>query len=178
MERLQSALNINRNIMTNLAEVIKFPLKPSVDFINREAGKLIGKFGWVYVLTNDSMPDIVKIGYTTQSPYLRAKQLSKATGVPQPFEVSYALTTMMFSELEARAHFLLSDYRVNDNREFFYQTPKDAYDLLIKLSGQVVSCFCSSKFKTDIYSAALEMANFEHDGCIEDNDSFDLDEIV
>ena len=46
--------------------------------------------GWVYVLSNEFMPGIYKIGMTTTSPATRAKELSSATGVPAPFKIEAA----------------------------------------------------------------------------------------
>ncbi|WP_053087086.1 GIY-YIG nuclease family protein [Enterobacter kobei] len=43
--------------------------------------------GFVYVMENENMPGIYKIGMTTNSPEARAKELSSATGVPSPFSV-------------------------------------------------------------------------------------------
>jgi hypothetical protein len=39
----------------------------------------------VYVLTNEAMPGLVKIGLTTDSVEARLTQLSSHTGVPLPF---------------------------------------------------------------------------------------------
>ncbi|WP_220385717.1 GIY-YIG nuclease family protein, partial [Klebsiella pneumoniae] len=43
--------------------------------------------GWVYVLSNPCMPGIYKVGMTTTSPEVRARELSSATGVPAPFKI-------------------------------------------------------------------------------------------
>ncbi len=43
----------------------------------------------VYVLTNPTMPGLIKIGRTTNLEQ-RVKSLSSDTGVPLPFEVFYA----------------------------------------------------------------------------------------
>jgi hypothetical protein len=43
--------------------------------------------GYIYVMTNPDMPGTVKIGCTTHHPDQRAKQLSSAAGVPQPYQV-------------------------------------------------------------------------------------------
>ena len=45
---------------------------------------------WVYVMTNDSMPGCVKIGYTKSFPDERAKQLSRSTSVANPFQVAFS----------------------------------------------------------------------------------------
>ena len=40
------------------------------------------KEGWVYILTNEAMPGLVKIGWTMQDPAIRAEELSDSTAVP------------------------------------------------------------------------------------------------
>ncbi|MDB4314133.1 GIY-YIG nuclease family protein [Akkermansiaceae bacterium] len=75
--------------------------------------------GWVYVITNESMPGLVKVGVTKNRPEQRAKELDE-TGSPTPYKVE---TAFLFSEaaerIEKRAHALLADVRVRENREWF-----------------------------------------------------------
>lgn len=75
--------------------------------------------GWVYVLSNPCMPGIYKVGMTTTSPEVRARELSSATGVPAPFKIEAAFYTHSPLESEKEVHEVLSEWRVNDSREFF-----------------------------------------------------------
>ncbi|HBK4618629.1 GIY-YIG nuclease family protein [Klebsiella michiganensis] len=75
--------------------------------------------GWVYVLSNPCMPGIYKVGMTTTSPEVRARELSSATGVPAPFKIEAAFYTHTPLEAEKEVHEALSEWRVNDSREFF-----------------------------------------------------------
>ncbi|WP_314721509.1 GIY-YIG nuclease family protein [Rahnella variigena] len=75
--------------------------------------------GWVYILSNDYMPGIYKIGMTTTSPEARCKELSSATGVPAPFKIEATFHCESAANSEAEIHSYLSDYRVNESREFF-----------------------------------------------------------
>ncbi|WP_299996901.1 GIY-YIG nuclease family protein [uncultured Cedecea sp.] len=81
--------------------------------------------GRVYILSNESMPGIYKVGMTTVSPEARAKELSAPTGVPTPFKVeaSYHCDDPSYSEKEI--HDYLSEYRVNNSREFFKHSLED-----------------------------------------------------
>lgn len=45
--------------------------------------------GYIYILTNRSMPNLVKIGKTHRSPDERTDELSRATGIATPFDVVY-----------------------------------------------------------------------------------------
>ena len=44
--------------------------------------------GWVYIITNKAMPDLLKVGYSTKDPALRANDLHN-TGVPHRYVVEY-----------------------------------------------------------------------------------------
>lgn len=75
--------------------------------------------GWVYVLSNEAMPGIYKIGMTTTSPEVRAREVSQGTGVPMPYVVEHAFHSQSPKEDESSIHDILSEYRLNPNREFF-----------------------------------------------------------
>ena len=75
--------------------------------------------GWVYVLSNESLDGLIKIGYSSKDPGSRAKELSGDTGVPTPFIVEYEMLVEDPYGCEQRAHKILDDKRVNQNREFF-----------------------------------------------------------
>lgn len=81
--------------------------------------------GWVYILSNECMPGIYKIGMTTITPAARAKELSSATGVPIPFKVEAYFHCESPAEAEASIHKALQDCRVNNSREFFKHELKD-----------------------------------------------------
>jgi len=74
---------------------------------------------YVYILVNESMPGMVKIGMTTKSPHKRVKEINKATGLPTPWFVVWYLKCYASRVLEARVHDHLSQYRVTKNREMF-----------------------------------------------------------
>ena len=73
----------------------------------------------VYVLESKSMPGLVKICYTKGDPIDRATQLSKATGVPTPFEVIYSYNCFNGERIEREVHKHFHKQRVNKQREFF-----------------------------------------------------------
>lgn len=75
--------------------------------------------GFVYIIVNDYMPGIYKIGCTERSPHERAAELSKPTGVPAPFEVLCYIEVEHFQAEEQALHTWLGDFRISNNREFF-----------------------------------------------------------
>ncbi len=74
--------------------------------------------GFVYVLSNESMPHLIKIGFTYSLAEDRSKQLFN-TSVATPFAIEFRLMTSMPKEVEGRVHDFLSKFRVSRNREFF-----------------------------------------------------------
>lgn len=94
--------------------------------------------GSVYILTNESMPGLVKIGFTeTQTAQARADQLyhgfndTVGTGVPTPFDVVYEEFCDNPRELETLIHQELAEVRPNKDREFFtFSDPSEAIQKL------------------------------------------------
>ena len=78
----------------------------------------------IYVLTNEAMPDLVKIGLTTDSVESRISQLSAHTGVPLPFECYFATEVKDCAKLEKTLHQLFGENRINPKREFFKIDPE------------------------------------------------------
>ncbi|MCA9469656.1 MAG: GIY-YIG nuclease family protein [Nitrospira sp.] len=75
--------------------------------------------GWVYVFSNKSMPDLVKVGFTLGSPKKRAKELD-GTGLPNPFRWEYGVKVPKPQEVEQEIHKRLKNFRERAEREFFY----------------------------------------------------------
>jgi hypothetical protein len=76
----------------------------------------------VYVLTNEAMPGLVKIGISSGNVVDRVKQLF-ATGVPLPFECFYAAEVTDSAKIEKAIHEAFDDHRVHRSREFFRISP-------------------------------------------------------
>jgi hypothetical protein len=76
---------------------------------------------WVYVATNESFPQLVKIGYTDRDPRTRLTELD-STGVPSPYELAYAVSVDDGGLLEKRVHRSLNQQRHRTSREFFMVT--------------------------------------------------------
>ena len=77
----------------------------------------------VYILTNPTIPDLVKIGRTTNLEE-RMKTLSSHSGIPVPFECYYGCEVEDGQDVERRLHFGFGDHRVNPKREFFRINPE------------------------------------------------------
>ena len=82
----------------------------------------------VYILTNQAMPETIKIGITDNLER-RIKELDN-TSTPLPFECYYAVEVKDASKIEKKIHEGLDDKRVRQNREFFNTSPEIAKSIL------------------------------------------------
>ena len=82
----------------------------------------------VYILTNESMPDTIKVGIT-ENLDRRVRELDN-TSTPLPFECYYAVEVENASAIEKKIHEGLDDKRIRQNREFFNATPEQAKAIL------------------------------------------------
>ena len=92
--------------------------------------------GFVYVLVNQAMPGIVKIGRTARATSDRANELS-TTGVPHDFIVVYDQQFLDCIEAERNIHEYFADFRINKNREFFQVSPKEVIDYIRLLDDRI-----------------------------------------
>ncbi|MEN3373844.1 GIY-YIG nuclease family protein [Dechloromonas sp. ZS-1] len=72
--------------------------------------------GWVYVITNRAMPNLVKVGFSTKDPVLRAREFDGAA-LPYPYEVAYDALVIDPYQVEQGVHKRLNLYR--ENKEWF-----------------------------------------------------------
>lgn len=87
--------------------------------------------GYIYIMTNPALRDMVKIGYATDVES-RRKQLS-TTALPYEYEIyaTYETTGRLEDKkLHKMIDNLNPDLRISKNREFFVLSPEDAYELL------------------------------------------------
>ena len=88
--------------------------------------------GRIYVLSNPSMPDLIKIGYTTRSIDERLQELS-TTNVPTPFKVEAVYSSVAPLNDEKNIQDALGKHRLLKNREFFHLAPAKAVELISRL---------------------------------------------
>ena len=75
--------------------------------------------GIVYVVTNDAMPDLLKIGMTKRDELKPRLAELYSTSVPFPFKCLYACVVKDCKKVESALHKAFSTDRVNPKREFF-----------------------------------------------------------
>jgi len=109
-------------------------------------------YGIVYLLTNPSMPGLVKIGMTTrESIEVRMKELY-GTGVPAPFECYYAckVHSSDCAKIEKALHTAFSPNRINPNREFFNINPAQAEAILALFHREDVTQEINSEIQNSL----------------------------
>ena len=93
----------------------------------------------VYILTNQSMPGLIKIGITERKVEERMRDLYSSSAVPLPFECYFALEVKDAKLVEKKIHHGFDDYRINENREFFEIDPDKAKSILSLVDGVEVT---------------------------------------
>jgi hypothetical protein len=88
--------------------------------------------GWVYVITNKAMPGLIKVGYSTRDPEVRAAELNH-TGAPHPYMVAYEVLVDNPRQIEKTAHTHLKPYK--EGKEWFRCTPEEAVVALKTIVG-------------------------------------------
>ncbi len=96
-----------------------------------------GNVGIIYILTNESMPGIIKIGCTTDINQ-RLKSLDN-TSIPTPFTLYYAIEIDDYEKREHNIHYGYSKDRIRNNREFFTLEPENAVAMLRAIGGREIS---------------------------------------
>jgi len=95
------------------------------------------KIGYIYILSNEYMPGLVKIGFTDRDPVTRSRELSSHTGVPGKFNIEKSWEVLGAAAIEAAIFEALASLRL-DGREFFkFSAPEKAINrvssILLKL---------------------------------------------
>lgn len=113
--------------------------------------------GYVYVLSNPSMPGLLKIGMTRFNPSRRVHELSSATGVPSPFQLVYYREFHDCVAAEIEIHSLLASkgLRYNDQREFFTIDTVEAINILLSLDNNIEDI--------DEVNEKIEASNYNED---------------
>ena len=116
------------------------------------------KAGYVYVLSNPSMPFLVKIGYSKHGGQSRATTFYRNdTAVATPFNVEFEVLCDDARKIERLVHVELESYRVNPSREFF--------ECGVSMAAKTISKFLSESIEAmpDDYPKYVEL-DFEEGG--------------
>lgn len=93
--------------------------------------------GWVYVIANKGMRDVVKIGMTTRTPEERAREFD-GTHAPFRYTVEYSVQVNDPQHVEHAVHQELARLRVNSDREWFKCSTEQAIATIRRVSEEAV----------------------------------------
>lgn len=96
---------------------------------------MAAEYGFVYVLRNECMPGIYKIGMTSRAPSQRCDELSAATSAPVPFEIVCFGRVKGARGVERWFHRHLGGFRVTAGREFFRLSSECVGGLIACIKG-------------------------------------------
>lgn len=85
----------------------------------------------VYILTNEAMPDWIKIGISDRRLDKRILELDN-TSVPLPFSCFYAAKVADYKKVEKILHQAFDDYRKRKTREFFYRLDPNRVKVILE----------------------------------------------
>ena len=105
--------------------------------------------GYIYVFSNPAIPKLLKIGFTSDSPEARLRQLN-TTGVPSPFVLELCLLVHNPEQIEKLVHERLSDYRHAPNREFFEVSVKSVHEVIFTIISEQEAHLSSTDSTTKI----------------------------
>ena len=114
--------------------------------------------GFVYILKNEAMPGMYKIGVTGRDELdARIDELySGKTNIPLPFECVFACRVKDYKTVEKIIHNAFMDSRVNPNREFFTIDPDRVIPLLKHLQIDDITIDIKNKIDKQIDNNDLE----------------------
>lgn len=92
------------------------------------------KYEIVYVLRNEAMPNLIKIGITQRKDLQTRMSELYSTGVPFPFECLWAGEVKDCKKIENIIHNAFRYNRVNPKREFFNIEPDQVIPILQELA--------------------------------------------
>jgi hypothetical protein len=96
----------------------------------------MGEPGYIYALTNESMPALFKIGKTTRTVEERVEEISRGTGVPTPFVIFTRQRVSDCTAAETMVHRYFGELgkRENARREFFRVTSSEVLHIFERVA--------------------------------------------
>lgn len=108
---------------------------------------------FIYLLSNPSMPGLIKIGKTTKPPLQRMAELN-TTGVPTPFELECAFQVDDCTARESSVHKVLAKSRL-EKREFFRTDMNSALKKILPVLGDYSVYHAKSEYGVESLAAKL-----------------------
>lgn len=115
--------------------------------------------GYIYCFSNESMPNILKVGMTERTPDIRLSEANSSDTwrPPTPYKIEFAKKVSDAAGKEKTLHILLEQYtdRINPRREFFRVSPEEVRKFFDLMDGSM-------------WSSTAKIVDFEDEGEDED----------
>jgi len=120
--------------------------------------------GYIYCVSNVSMPNILNIGITWMTPELRLKEINELPGLwkpPTPYKCEFAKSVHNAGQKKEAIYKLLSQFRINPNYKFFRVSMEEVRTIFDLMDGD----YCSGDVESgdnqsdDIYDIPRETTN-------------------
>lgn len=115
--------------------------------------------GIVYVLSNEAMPGLIKIGLTKRDELEARLNELYSTGVPLPFTCEYACRVKDCKAVENAIHTAFTKDRVNPAREFFRTSVEYVKPILELLKVEDITVDVEKDMNTSINSSEIDALN-------------------
>ena len=122
-----------------IEDFIDFKRKNIYDILKKKEVNMSEKYEIVYVLRNEAMPNLIKIGKTQRKDLQARMSELYSTGVPLPFECLWAGEVSDCSKIESLIHNAFRNCRINPKREFFNIEPDQVIPLLQVLATREIT---------------------------------------
>lgn len=115
--------------------------------------------GIVYILSNEAMPDLIKIGLTTRNELQSRINELYTTSVPVPFTCEYASRVDDCAKVEQALHQAFSTERINPNREFFRMSVERLIPILRLVEKEEITATVRKDIDKDISETDRQASN-------------------
>ena len=116
----------------------------------------MSEIGYVYILKNEAMPGIYKIGVTSREDLDKRVRELYTTSIPFPFECEFSCKVEDYKKVEKILHNAFHDYRMNPNREFFNVSPERVIPMLEHLKIEETTTIFNEQINLNVDSVDKE----------------------
>jgi T5orf172 domain-containing protein len=94
--------------------------------------------GFIYILSNENMPGLMKIGYSRRTVEERVRELSSQTGVPKSFTIEAYFGSENPEDDEKKVHHELLDFKVEGKEFFKLEASKAVKEIMLILDSKPI----------------------------------------
>ena len=105
---------------------------------------------WIYILENEYIPGIVKIGFTRGDILERVEEINSATGVVSPWHPVFGFKCKRAYQIEQEIHITLQNLgiRINPEREGFMISTEDAIRVVESIAERYEPSISQEEFNS------------------------------